>query len=50
MSVSADESKEIMKIYEELWRKIKDLIRLITDSSGDLNEKYMKIKLNADDD
>ena len=38
MAVSADESKEIMKIYEELWRKIKDLIRLITNSSQDLNE------------
>ena len=39
-----------MKIKEELLSKIKDMIRLIINSSGDLDEKYMKIKFNADDD
>ena len=38
------------KKYEELWSKIGDLIRLITKNSDDYNEKYMKIKINADDD
>ena len=39
-----------MKIKEELLSKIKGMVRLITNSSGDLDEKYMKIKFNADDD
>ena len=29
--------------------KIRDLIRLITNSSEDYDEKYMKTKLNSDD-
>ena len=37
------------KKYEELWSKIRDLIRLITKSSDDYDEKYMKIKFNSDD-
>ena len=39
-----------LKKYEELWSKIKDLIRSITKNSDDHDEKYMKIKFNADDD
>ena len=38
------------KKYEELWSKIKDLIRSITKNSDDYNEKYMKIKFNSDDE
>ena len=53
-----DESKEVLKKNEELWNKIKDLIKSITDSSliSELNkepnnldnydEKHMKIKFN----
>ena len=37
------------KKYEELWIKIRDLIRLITKSSDDHDQKYMKIKSNSDD-
>ena len=33
------------KVYEELWSKIKDLIRSITKTSDDYDEKYMKIKI-----
>ena len=44
--VPTNESKEKIKKYEELWSKIKDLIRSITKNSGDYDEKYMKIKLN----
>ena len=46
--VSTDESKGIMKKYEEIWTKIWDLIRSKTDNSDDYDEKYMKIKLNSD--
>ena len=47
--VPTNESKEKIKKYEELWRKIRDLIRLITKKSDDYDEKYMKIKFNSDD-
>ena len=33
-----------------MWRKIRDLIRPITKNSDDYDEKYMKIKLDSDDD
>ena len=39
-----------MKKYDELWSKIRDLIRLITNNSDDYDEKYIKIKFNSDDD
>ena len=41
--VPTNENKE--KKYEELWSKIRDLIRSITKNSDDYYEKYMKIKL-----
>ena len=40
-----DEGKEI---YEELWNKIRDLIRSITNKLNDYDEKYIKIKLYLD--
>ena len=40
--VLTDESKEIIKKYEKLWSKIRDLIRSITKNSYDYDEKYMK--------
>ena len=36
--------------YEELWSKIRDLIRSITQNSDDYDEKYMKMKFNSDDE
>ena len=45
-----NESKEKAKKYEELWIKIRYLIRSITKNSIDLDEKYMKIKFNLDDE
>ena len=36
--------------YEELWSKIKDLIRSITKNSDDSDEKYIKVKLYWDDE
>ena len=48
--VRTNESKEIIKKYEELWSKIRDLIRSVTENSDDYNEKCMKIKFNSDDE
>ena len=39
-----NENKEKIKKYEELWDRIRDLIKSITKNSGDYDEKYMKIK------
>ena len=47
--VPANESKEKIKKYEELWSKIRDLIRSVTKNLGDYDEKYMKIKFNSGD-
>ena len=45
-----NDSKHILEKYEELWNKIKDLIRSKTNNSDDYDEKYMKIKFDSDDD
>ena len=37
-------TKKKFKKYGELWIKIRDLIRLITKTSDNYDEKYMKIK------
>ena len=48
--VSTNESKEIIKKYEEMWSKIRDLIRSITKNADDYDEKYMKITFNSDNE
>ena len=48
MLVPTDESKEKITKCEELWSKIRDLIRLITKNSADCDKKYMKIMINSD--
>ena len=48
--VPTNESKEIIKKYEELWFKIRDLIRLITKNSDGYDKKYMKMKFNSYDE
>ena len=48
--VPTNENKEKIKKYEELWSKIKNLVRSITKNSDDYDEKYMKIKFNWDDE
>ena len=45
--VPNNESKEKNKKYEELWSKIKHLIRSITKIFDDYDEKYMKVKFNS---
>ena len=37
------------KNYEELWIKIRDLIRSVTKKQDDYYEKYITIKLDSDD-
>ena len=49
MVVPNNESKEMIIFFEELWSETKDLIRLITKSSDDYDEKYIKTKVNWDD-
>ena len=48
--VLTNENKEKIKKYEELWSKIRDLIISKTKHSDGYYEKYMKIKLNLDDE
>ena len=48
--VPTNESKKIIKKYEDLWSKIRDLIKSVTKNSYDYDEKYMKIKFNLDDE
>ena len=47
--VPTSEGEKKFKRYEELWIKIKYLIRPIIKSSDDYDEKYMKIKFTSDD-
>ena len=42
-------AKKKEKKYEELWIKIRDLIRSVTKKSDDYDEKYIKIKFYSDD-
>ena len=48
--VTTNESKEMIKKYEEMWSKMRDLIRSITKNSDGYDEKYMKIKFDSNDD
>ena len=47
--VLSNKSKEIIKKYEELWSKIRDLIRSITKNSDACDQKCVKIKFTSDD-
>ena len=42
-------AKEKIKKYKELWIKIRDLIKAVTEKSDDYDEKYMRIKFDTDD-
>ena len=48
--VSADESKNIVRKYGELWFSARDINRSNASSSDNYHEKYMKIKFKLDDD
>ena len=45
-----DTLKKLIEIYEELWSKSKEIIRSVTKSSDDYDEKYMKITFTFDDE
>ena len=47
--VHTNESKETIEEYEELWSKIRDLIRPIIKNSDEYDKKYMKTKFNSDE-
>ena len=47
--VSTNENKDRIKKYEELWIKIRDLIKLVTKKSDDYDENHIKIKLDSHD-
>ena len=47
--VLTNENKDKLKRYEELWGKIRDLIRSKADNLDDYDKKYMEIKFNSDD-
>ena len=49
MLVSTNEIKDKIKKYEELWIKIRDLIRWVTKKLDDYDEKYMRIKIDTHD-
>ena len=43
-------AKKKTKRYEELWIKIRDLIRSMTKNLDGYDEKYIKIKFDSDDE
>ena len=45
-----NESKEIIRKYEELWSVIRDLITSITKNLDDYDKKYMKVNFDLDND
>ena len=42
-------AKKKQKKYEQLWIKIRDVIRSITKNLDEYDEKYMKNKFHSDD-
>ena len=48
--VPINESKEIIKEYEERWSKIRDFMISITKTSDHYDNKYIKVNFNSDDD
>ena len=47
--VPANESKENIKKNEELWFKIRNLIKSVSKKSDDYHGKYMRIKFDSDE-
>ena len=44
--VLTDKNKYILKKYEELYRKIRDQIRIVSNNISNYNEKYITIKFD----
>ena len=47
---STDENKELIKKYNDVFNKIRDKIKEISNDECDYKKDYMKIKFNSDDD
>ena len=47
---SADENKELLKKYSDVWNGIKNKIEEVSSGECDYEKDYMKIKFNSDDD
>ena len=47
---SADEKKELLKKYNDVFNGIRNKIKKISDDECDYEKDYMKIKFNSDDD
>ena len=48
--VLADENKELLKKYNDVFNGIRDKIKEINSNECDYEKDYMKIKFNSDDD
>ena len=46
---SADENKELLKKYSDVWNGIKNKIEEVSSGECDYEKDYMKIKFNSDD-
>ena len=46
---SADENKELLKKYNDVWNGIKNKIKEVSSGECDYEKDYMKIKFNSDD-
>ena len=46
--VPTDKSKDALKKYEELWTKIRYLIRSTSNDSDNYDKDYMKTKFNSE--
>ena len=47
---SADKSKELLKIYSDIFNEIRDKIKEINSDERNYEKVYMRIKFNSDDD
>ena len=47
---SADENKELLKKYNDVWNGIRNKIKEVSNSGCDYEKDYMKIKFNYDGD
>ena len=47
---STDETKELLKKYNDVFNGIRDKIKEISSGECDYEKDYMKIKFNSDDD
>ena len=48
MVVFTDKSKDAMTKHQKLWNKIRNVIMSIANNWDNYDEKYMKIRFNAD--